>query len=254
MGISAADFSRDGLIDIYITNYYNEANNLYVQDSSSLFTDVALRYGLSELSVPMVGFGTKAVDLDRNGWLDLILTNGHIFDTRIYGKEKFFQMPPQLLMSKGRKFELTEVDDSSGYWGQMYLGRAMTSCDFNRDGSIDFLIGHVDKPVAVLRNDTQSPGTWIQLELIGRRCERDAIGAKVVVHSGGESFNQWVTAGDGYLCSDEPVLDIGLGISTSPVRVDVHWPGGGQQSFSDLLPGRRYLLVEGDAEAVPREK
>ena len=252
MGISAADFNRDGLIDIYISNYYNEANNLYIQDASSLFTDVAIRYGLSELSIPMVGFGTKAIDLDRNGWLDLMVTNGHIFDTRIFDEKHLFQMSPQMLMSEGNRFELAEVEDDSGYWGQMYLGRAMASLDFNRDGLIDLLIGHMDAPVALLRNETQSPGNWIQFELIGTKCERDAIGARAVVHVGGESFTQWVTAGDGYLCSDEPVLDFGLGTLQGPVRIDIHWPAGDVQSLTDLTPGRRYLVIEGEDAAFPR--
>ncbi len=252
MGISAADFSRDGLIDLFITNYYNESNNLYIQDQSGLFTDVAIRYGLSDLSIPMVGFGAKAIDLDRNGWLDLAVTNGHIFDTRIYGKEKFFQMPAQMLMCTGKTFELTEVEDRSGYWSQMHLGRAMTIIDFDRDGAMDLLVGHLDKPVAVLRNETDTPGNGIQFELVGTSCERDAIGARVVVQSQSEAFTQWVTAGDGYLSSDEPVLDFGLGVSDSSVRVEVHWPGGGRQEFADLQPGRRYLLVQGEEAAYER--
>lgn len=252
MGISAADFSRDGLIDIFITNYANEANNLYVQDSSNLFRDVAIRYGVSELSIPLVGFGTKAVDLDRNGWLDLVISNGHIFDTRPLGKDKFFQMPPQLLMSVGRSFELSEVKDPSDYWGGMYLGRAVTSFDYDRDGAIDFLIGHLDQPVAVLRNRTKSPGHWIQLELVGTRCERDAIGTRVVVRCGSESFTQWVVGGDGYLCTDEPVLDFGLGLAPGPIRVEVQWPGGDLQTFEGLDTDRRYLLVEGETGITER--
>ncbi len=201
MGISAADFNRDGLIDLHITNYYNESANLYIQTGGGLFTDIAIRYGIDKFSYPFVGWGTKAIDIDRNGWLDLIVTNGHIFDTRIYGKEKYFQMPPQMLMSKGRRFELTEVDDDSGYWQDIYLGRAMASLDFDRDGSIDFLIGHMDKPVALLHNQTQTDGNWIQLELVGTVTERDAIGTRVVVTAGGEQITHWVTAGDGYFCS-----------------------------------------------------
>jgi tetratricopeptide (TPR) repeat protein len=252
MGISAADFNRDGLIDIHITNYYKEANNLYIQDASGLYTDYAIRYGISEPTIPMVGFGTKSIDFDRNGWLDLVITNGHIFDTRIHGKEKFFQMPPLMMMSKGGQFAVTEVDDDSGYWDQMYLGRSMASLDFNRDGAMDILIGHSDKPVALLRNQTSTPGNWIQLELVGTRCERDAVGARVTVRAGQESFTHWVTAGDGYLCSDEPVLDFGLGVSQSPVKVEVDWPGGHSQAFEQLVPGQRYLLVEGETDAVQR--
>jgi hypothetical protein len=199
----------------------------------------------------MVGFGTKSIDIDRNGWLDLIVTNGHIFDTRIYGEE-YFQMPPQMLMSKGRRFELTEVGDDSGYWDEIYLGRAMATLDFDRDGSIDILIGHLDKPVALLDNQTETEGSWIQLELVGTVTERDAIGTRVVVTAGGEQFTHWVTAGDGYFCSDEPVLDFGLGNHQQVDRVEIFWPNREKQTFESLQPGHRYLVVEGQPEVVQR--
>jgi tetratricopeptide (TPR) repeat protein len=251
MGISAADFNRDGLIDLHITNYTKESANLYIQTAGGLFADAAIRYGIDKVTEPMVGFGTKAVDIDRNGWLDLIITNGHIFDTRIYGEE-YFQMPPQLMMSQGRRFQLTEVDDPSGYWEDIYLGRSMASLDFDRDGSIDFLIGHLDKPVALLHNQTETEGHWIQLELVGTATERDAIGARIVVTAGEEQLTQWVTAGDGYFCSDEPVLDFGLGIDRQVSRVEVYWPKGEKQTFDDLHEGHRYLIIEGEAEAIRR--
>ena len=251
MGISAADFNRDGLIDLHITNFNNESANLYIQTTGGLFSDVAIRYGLDELTDPMVGFGTKSIDIDRNGWLDHIVTNGHIFDTRVFG-EPFFQMPPQILMGTANRFELTDVDDDSGYWDGAYLGRSMASIDFDRNGTMDLLIGHLDQPVALLENQTKSDGSWIQLELVGTQSERDAIGARVVVNAGGQNWTQWVTAGDGYFCNDQPVLDFGLGQAQQVDRVEVFWPGGDTQTFQGLQPGSRYLIVQGDPEAVMR--
>ncbi len=249
MGIAPGDFNRDGEIDLHITNFYGESANLYLQTTGG-FTDYASRFGLEPLSHSLVGFGTKAVDVDRNGWLDLIVTNGHIFDLRHAGHE--FEMPPQMLMSRGNRFELATVDDDIGYWQQRYLGRSMASLDFDRDGAIDFLVGHLVRPLALLRNETQCDGQWIQLECVGTESERDATGTRFVVTAGREQFTQWVTAGDGYLCSDESVLDFGLADHQGPVQVDVFWPTGKKQSFSQLEPGHRYLVVEGEAEAHRR--
>ena len=245
MGIAAADFNRDGAIDLHITNYEKEPANLYLQTLSGAFADVAIRYRLEPLSAPYVGFGTKAVDFDRNGWMDLIVTNGHIFDLREDGRE-FFQMPPQLLMSMGRHFELANVDDASDYWSKQYLGRTIASLDFDQDGDIDFLVGHLDQPLALLQNDTRTSGNWIQIELIGSESERDAVGTRIVVSTtAGDHFTHWVTAGDGYLCSDEPMIDLGLGENSKIEKLQVHWPGGMEQSFENLKADRRYLIVEG---------
>ena len=250
MGIASGDFNRDGKIDLHITNFSLESNNLYLQNKLGGFTDLAVRYNIDQPSWPYVGFGTKAFDVDRNGWLDLAVTNGHIFDMRDYGEQ--FLMPPQLLANRGAKFESVEVDDDSGYWSKTYLGRSMTLIDFDRNGAMDLLIGHLDQPTALLKNETKTQGDWIQFELVGTQSERDAIGAKVVLTVGGSTMTQWVIAGDGYFCSDEPVVDFGLGTQAKVDQVEIHWPSGKRQVFNNPDLRRRYLLVEGQARALPR--
>jgi hypothetical protein len=250
MGIATGDFDRNGTLDLHIANFNEESNNLYLQNSGGSFTDLAIKYGLDQVSLPYVGFGTKALDVDRNGWLDLIITNGHIFDMRRYGEQ--FQSPPQFLICRGSRFALVPVDDDSGYWNGTYLGRAIAMLDFDRDGAIDFLIGHLDKPTALLHNQTRSPGQWVQLELVGTVSERDAIGARVVVSFGGQQSTQWVTAGDGYFCSDEAVLDFGIGEADQIEKVEVFWPSGQNQVFQGVQTRRRYLAVEGQQELYAR--
>ena len=129
---------------------------------------------------------------------------------------------------------------------KQYLGRTIASLDFDQDGDIDFLVGHLDQPLALLQNDTRTSGNWIQIELIGSESERDAVGTRIVVSTtAGDHFTHWVTAGDGYLCSDEPMIDLGLGENSKIEKLQVHWPGGMEQSFENLKADRRYLIVEG---------
>ena len=84
-------------------------------------------------------------------------------------------MAPQCLMSHGTRFELTEVEDESGYWDRAYLGRTLASLDYDRDGDLDLLVNHLDEPLALLQSATRTDGQWMQLEVVGRSCERDAI-------------------------------------------------------------------------------
>ena len=250
MGIAPGDYNHDGQLDLFITNFSEESANLYLQQTGSGFTDLAIRYGLDSVSLPFVGFGTKAIDLDRNGWLDLLVTNGHIFDMTFYGED--YEMAPQCLMAHGNRFELSEVQDDSGYWTDTYLGRVMAVFDFDRDGDLDVLVNHLDKPLALLRSETETEGHWVQFELSGVISERDGIGARVVVKTTGGDQTQWVTAGDGYFCSDEAVLDFGLGRRSEIESVQIHWPSGELQSFKSPEPDQRYLVVEGDAEIYQR--
>ncbi|MGI9471802.1 MAG: FG-GAP-like repeat-containing protein [Rubripirellula sp.] len=248
MGIATGDFDRNGSLDMHIANYAKESANHYLQTSKGEFTDLAIRYGIDQFTLPYIGFGTKAVDVDRNGWLDLMVTNGHVFDLRADGQE--FKMPPQFLSNLGDRFEMTAVEDRSGYWEGTYLGRTIAMTDFDRDGAIDFLVGHLHAPLALLHNQTDaSRGHWIQVELVGTASERDAIGARVQVKmEDGRQFTQWITAGDGYLCSDEPVIDFGLGEGGNVKSLELDWPHGEKQVFDNLLAEHRYLIVEGNPE------
>lgn len=251
MGIATGDFDRDGAIDLHISNYAKESANHYIQSSGGAFKDLAPRYGIDQFTLPYIGFGAKAVDVDRNGWLDVIVTNGHVFDLRGDGDD--FRMPPQLLSNLGDRFELAQVEDASGYWDSRFLGRTIAMTDFDRDGAIDFVIGHLHQPVALLHNQTGSPGHWIQFELIGTATERDAIGARITLTmESGQQFSQWVTAGDGYLSSDEPVIEFGLGDQAILQRVEVAWPGSKTQVVSGLNTNKRYLVVEGTPGAYER--
>lgn len=245
MGIAAGDYNRDGRIDLHITNFNGESANLYLQNDATGFTDFAIRYQLDTVSKPYVGFGTKAIDFDSDGWLDLIVTNGHIFDMSQYGEG--FTMPPQLLMNRGTRFELAQVSDESDYWAGEYLGRSMAKLDYNRDGKSDVVINHLDQPAALLENQTENAGFQLTLELIGTTSERDAIGAQVTVVASDLNTSAWVTAGDGYLCSDEPALEFGLGGTEVIKQLLIKWPSGLEQIINDV-PAGRYLLVEGQSQ------
>lgn len=251
MGIAASDFNRDAQIDLHVTNFRNEASSLYLRSQGQAYADSAVRYGLDRLTRPMVGFGTKAVDFDRDGWPDIAITNGHVFDRLPEGQT--FAMPPQLIMNHGDHFELSEPGTESGYFADTYVGRAMASLDFDRDGRLDLAIGHLDQKMAILRNETETEGRSLQLELVATGGERNAVGSKVTVVRCGERSVHWITAGDGFLSSDERFLDIGIGRCDQIDRVEVEWPSGRLSSFEDLRVDARYLLIEDDPIPFERE-
>ena len=244
MGIASGDFNRDGRFDLHITNFLNESNNLFLQGESGLFSDYATRFRLNSLCEPYTGFGIKKMDLDRNGWPDFVVTNGHVFDQSSGGTE--FQMYPQVLMNEATQFRASE--NLAGYFGQKYVGRSMATIDFDGDLDLDLVVGHLDSPIALLENRTQKINACLQVELIGTQTERDATGCRVVVNFSGQLFTDWVVAGDGYLSSDESVLDFGIGDAKGVGTVEVHWPSGLKQNFEGVEPGKRYVITEGNSD------
>lgn len=243
MGVAAADFDHDGRLDLHVSNFSHQSNHHYLQLREQMFTDLAIKYRHADWSSPYVGFGLKAADLDRNGWMDLIATNGHIFDLRERGEP--LEMPAQVILNREGRFAPTATEAWSDYWQKPHVGRSVTKIDFNRDQRTDFIITHLDDPLALLENQTQISGNWLQLELIGTDSERDAIGTKVVLKAGNERWSEWITAGDGYLSCDQKLMDFGLGATSIVDRIEVHWPSGTTQKFNSIDTNHRLLIIEG---------
>lgn len=250
MGIATGDFNRDGRFDMHVSNFINEYDNLFLQTEGGTFRDVAPSYQLPQFCLNNVGFGSKSLDIDRDGWLDVMTTNGHIFDQSHLGEP--FRQKPLLIHSGKDRFERAIVTEASDYFDGEYLGRGLAKLDWNRDGRVDLVVTHLDRPAALLELDANTTGKGLQLELIGVQSERDAIGARVTVKAAHGSLVDWVTAGDGYLCTDEAVLDFGLADCHVIDEIQVQWPSGVTQTFRDVATGRRYLVVENDSKLRQR--
>ena len=246
MGVASGDFDRDGSIDIYVTNYYEQPNFLMLQTQPGTFVDGTWRLGMYDDSFYMLGFGTQAMDVDNDGSLEIAVVNGHVHDLR--SRNIPYHMPPQLYGVEGDgKFHVRDVDDASGYWQTPALGRGLVTLDWNRDGRTDLIATHLDSLTALLENRTEGSNAWLQVQLVGRQSEREAIGARITVFASGSSFVKTVTSGDGYCGKNEGVVGIGLGDAKSAV-IQVDWPSGESSRFELPELNARLLLIEGDSD------
>ena len=250
MGIAAADFNGDQKIDLHVTNFTEESSNLYIQQTEGQFVYRAPRIGLTSLTYPMLGFGTQPIDVNQDGWMDLAILNGHIEDFSQDGSP--YRLPPQLLIAGDGRFTPAGMDtepkikNGDDYWQRPALGRSLATLDWNRDGQVDLIAGHLDASYALLENNTEvEANAWMQVELVGVQCERDAIGTTVVVQTDMGQWTQQNIAGDGYLSNNETLLGFGLGRSREIEKVTVHWPSGNEQVFHSLDLNRRYHVIEG---------
>jgi tetratricopeptide (TPR) repeat protein len=242
MGVGAGDFDHDGRLDLAVANFYKEPLNLFLQSRPGAFVDEAMRRGLDVPSRGVLGFGCQAADFDNDGWLDLGVLNGHLYDYRHGGIP--FQMRPQLFRGSEGSFELQAVTEGASFFASERLGRTLATGDLDRDGRIDLLANFLDAPVALLMNESES-ANWLQIELVGRRSERDAVGAVVQVRCDGETVFGWGTGGDGYMCTNESILHFGLGGHLSVDRLTIRWPSGESETLANLPINRRLLIVEG---------
>ena len=242
MGIAVDDSNGDGLLDIFVTNFYREFNVLYEQMPGGFFADVSRERGLAEPSYLLLTFGTQFIDMDLDGFPDLITTNGHVDDFRSEGLP--YHMPPHVF--RNVRGDYVDLCASCGPFFQgAYLGRSLAMLDWNRDGKGDWVVSHLDSPAALLENQTEPCGNFLGLKFVGTTCERDAIGATCWITVGGRTIVQQLVGGSGYHACNEKLLIVGLGTASVAERVEVRWPDGLRQVFDQVPGNQTYRLVQG---------
>jgi len=245
MGVGLADVDGNNLPDLFITNFLNESNALYLQESEGLFTDESRPTKIRDISMKMLGFGTQFFDVDLNGKPDLLITNGHVDDFTHEGNP--YQMRPQVLRHSGTKqvqFSEQQPEPADAYFAGKHLGRGLATLDFNRDGLPDAGISHLDTPFALIRNETKQHGHFLSLRLVATSTARDAIGARVIVTYGDRTISSQLYAGDGYMASNERRLIIGLGDFAGNCAIEVEWMSGEREAFGNINANSRAVLVE----------
>ncbi|HXT59157.1 MAG TPA: FG-GAP-like repeat-containing protein [Pirellulales bacterium] len=249
MGIAAGDANGDGLLDLFVTNFFREPNTLYVQQPDGTFVDGTRRARLYDPSFPMLGWGTQFLDGELDGNPDLMVMNGHINDLSHAGTP--YKMPPQYFRNQGDG-TFAELPGSTlgPYFEGKRLGRALVRLDWNRDGLEDVCATHVDTPAALLTNRTERHGRFLAVQLRGVHSDRDAIGTTVRVVAAGRTYVRQLTAGDGFQASNERQLVFGLGEADLVDELTVLWPAGLDQTLRDVSVDQTIVVVEGRKDSI----
>ncbi len=249
MGVACGDLDGDGRLDLAVTNFYGESTTFFQNLGQGLFADHTAAAGLSAASRHRLGFGVAFLDADNDGWLDLMTANGHISDQRPMFP---YAMTPQLFLG-GPDGRLVDVTAGAGPpFQRLYVGRGLAVGDLDNDGLPDAVLVAQNEPLAFFRNRTRAPrGHFIGFHLQGTRSNRDAVGARVVVHAGGRARVAARPGGGSFQSAGDPRLHFGLGTTDRVDRVEVRWPSGQVDQHRDLACDRNYLLREGAATLRP---
>ncbi|MFK7776537.1 MAG: CRTAC1 family protein [Gimesia sp.] len=251
MGIAGADYNGDGLLDLFVTNYFGETNTLYRNEGSLFFLDVTDEAGLATPSRVRLGFGASFLDCNNDGWEDLFVTNGHVHDHLApLGKNEPFEQEPQVFLNQGG-VRFSDVSDEAGaFFQNRVVGRSSAIADLNRDGLPDIAVTHLNGKLVLLENRSQTRNQNIALKLVGSTSNRSAIGAMVEVKMGSRKLTRFCRGSSGYLSADDCWVLVGLDNQREPVSVKVSWPQGKTEIWSGLRPGGRYTLIEGTRASI----
>ena len=248
MGVDLGDYDGDGRLDITVTNFSHDYNTLYRNAGPDFFLDESFAAGVAEPSWPYLGWGTGFADFDRDGRLDLLAVNGHVYPEVEGGVTESDYAQRILLFRNEGGGRFSEARPEAFGRRRVYRGAAFG--DYDEDGDPDFLATVMNGPPALFRNDTEPGGNWVGFRLVGRRSPRDGLGARVVVESGeggaggaGEMMRE-SRSGSSYLSASDPRVLFGLGErGGGPVRARVRWVSGAEQEVL-VEPGGYRLVVE----------
>jgi len=236
MASDFADCNGDGLLDIVVSD--DAYGSLYMNVNNARFVDRTASAGVAQPKGQYVSWGVAFLDYDNDGDQDIFMANGDFH--HLYPME-------DLLLENDGTGRFTDVSDQRGAWfHQKAVGRGAAFGDYDNDGDVDIFIMNLNQRCALLRNDCGQGASWLELRLIGRRCSRDAIGARVKVVARDLVQISQRKGSYGYLCAHDPRLHFGLGKQKKADRIEVTWPSGKTQMLANVPAGQILTIEEAE--------
>lgn len=257
MGIAIGDWDQDEDMDIFITHWIAQENALYTNKSSEFsqsnsaagkvirFMDEADRYGLGQIALDYIGWGTSFFDYNNDGRLDLFVTNGSTFQQKENPK-LLIPMNNLLFWNSGTEEGFYDISAVSGtVFGYKNVGRGAAFADYDNDGDVDIFVVNNGGPGILLKNEGGNEHNWLKVQLNGVQSNRQAVGAKLrLVSNVGVQIRQ-VGAQCSYFSQNSLVQHFGLGSESKADTLEVTWPSGLTQIFQDLAANQILRITEG---------
>jgi hypothetical protein len=255
MGVSIGDFKRDGSLDIVKTNFAGDTDSLYANMGDGNFEDQTYRSGLG-INTRYLGWGVGFFDPDNDGWLDILICNGHVYPEVAESHIEAPYAEPKYLYRNLRNGQFEDVTAKAGSGiTDAAPARGCAFGDYDNDGDIDVVVNCVNALPQLLRCDpVNSPGAaprnWIKLRLAGTRSNRTGIGARITVtaeNRPGKPLSQIdeVRSGGSYFSQNDLRLHFGLDAATKADSVEITWPSGTKDLLKNLEANHLYVIQEG---------
>lgn len=237
MAGDVADLDGDGLLDLAVSD--TAYGTFYRAGGKGAFRDDAMMSGIAVLSAQYVSWGQNLLDFDNDGDVDIFTANG--------GMHHLVGWEDLLMRNDGRGRFTSAAKEAGPYFSSKRVGRASVTGDFDNDGDMDVFVTTLEGRHVLLRNDHPGKGSWITLDLVGRRV-RDPFGAKVRVTADGRTQVAELRCRSNYLGQGDSRLHFGLGAAERVDRIEVRWHGGGVRTLTNV-PARRILRIAEEEKA-----
>ena len=235
------DYNNDGQTDLIVVD---QLQIIHLRQQSSGMVNVTSTSGFNTDR----GVFAVSADFDNDKDLDLYVARSHIVQD--------FNIVNDLYYNNGDG-TFTKATNASGASGTLtgFISGA-TTADYNNDGFVDLLISNADNwftpavtgPIQLFENQPNG-NNWLKIKLVGTLSNRDAIGAKVFLTSGGTTQLREQNGGTHHRSQDDTRLHFGLASDPLATLLEVHWPNGDIQTFSNVAPNQILTIHQSDPSA-----
>lgn len=281
MNVDLGDYNNDGWLDLYITNIYTkeyvkEGNQLYRNMGDGIFRDVSFEANVYDAGWAWAG---RFWDYDNDGYLDIMVANGYIsgdpkdeyftklaktvtkpgfdpVDARNWpeiGNSTFAGYEPKRVFHNEGNETFKEVAESLGL-ADKRDGRGLAIADFDNDGDLDVYISNQGQDSVLFSNDIGNKNKWLQIELTGVHCNRNAIGTRVKVAAGSLSQIREMDGGNGDHSQCPYRMHFGLGTHESIDYIEIRWPTGYVERSEGIKPNQILRYTENTPAAFLEER
>lgn len=249
MGAAAADYDQDGFIDIVKTNFEDDTPTLYHNSGDGSFSDVTYQSRIGS-HTRYLGWGVCFMDFDNDGWKDILMVNGHVYP-EVEGKEPDGHYKQERLLYRNLgdgTFMDVSPEAGPGILDKR-CSRGAAAGDIDNDGGLEIVVNNMNDTPSLLKNFGER-GNWVLVKTVGKQSNRDGIGARVTVVTGGHKQIDEVRSGGSYMSQNDLRLHFGLGKAEKIDRIEVSWPSGVREAFINPGINRVLVLQEGTGTAL----
>ena len=251
MGVAAGDYNHSGRLDIVKTNFAGDTHSLYRNLGNDSFDDVTFQSGLG-LNTKYLGWGCGFFDMDNDGWLDILVCNGHVYPEVEQLRTEAAYAQRKLLYRNLRNGRFVDVSLEAGPGiSTPAPARGCAFGDFDNDGDIDVVVNCVNELPQLIRCDSTTGNHWIKVRAIGTKSNRSGIGARIrcVARFPGveqpiEQIDE-VRSGGSYFSQNDLRVHFGLGKATKVDLLEIRWPSGHVDELKNVEVDRVVYVKEG---------
>jgi hypothetical protein len=243
MGVALQDYNNDGRPDIYVTTFSDDYNTLFRNEGRLVFSDVTGPAGLRSSTWKELGWGTILEDFNNDGLKDLFVANGHVYPiVDRYGFSSYAERN-QLFENAGNGKFLERTLQAGPGFQIVKSSRGAACADFDRDGRVDIAVINMDDMPSLLLNESKLQH-WLAVRLKGTRSNRDAIGAIITATAGSLVQTFLVQSGSSHMSQNDKTVHIGLGSNSRLAHLEVRWPSGKNDQFTNLAADQIVTIDE----------